>query len=203
MLTVLQPLAHHNMLFIYSTGKKHQPLPRVGHVTVAIGDRLYLWGGWNKSLPRLHSNSDKISSLSVVDVFNLRTGTWDQIPTGGIPPLGVAYYSCAHVDEDLYYFGGRCGHGGCHHNTIHRLSTVTMKWRDATPSFSESEDSPMKKAQCGMVHLEWKGEDHLLVAGGYGLLPVHHLPNATYVPKRGNPEYGWTNEAHLFNIKTG
>lgn len=156
-------------------------------------------------MPKQHSNADKVAALSIVEVFNLRTGNWDQIPTSGMPPLGGAYYACSHVEEDLYYFGGRCGHGGCHHNTIHRLSTVTMKWKDATPPFSQSEEGPMKKAQCGMVHFRpgGKNEDFLFIVGGYGLLPSRHHPQATYVPKRGNPEYGWTNEEHIFNVKQG
>ena len=192
-----------SLFLVIITDKRYQPSARVGHTSIVVGDRLYLWGGWHKGVPKQHSNAEKISALSVVEVFNLRTGDWGQIPTSGIPPLGVAYYSCVGVDEDIYYFGGRCGHGGCHHNTIHRLSTVTMKWKDITPPYSQVEEGPMKKAQCGMVYFKWRNEDLLFIMGGYGLLPVRHQPQATYAPKRGNPEYGWTNEGNMFIIKQG
>lgn len=182
--------------------KRYQPLPRLGHSTVVVGDRLYLWGGWHKSVPKIHSSSEKIKVLSLIEVYNLRTGEWCQIPTSGIPPLGVAYYSCANIGDDLYYFGGRCGHDACHHNTIHRLSTVTMKWKDLTP-IANVEDGPMKKAQCGMVGYQWHSEDFLFIFGGYGILPIRHQPQAMYVPKRGKPEYGWTNEVHIFSLQSG
>lgn len=187
----------------FRTGKRYQPLPRIGHDTVIVGDRVYLWGGWHKLVPKVHSSSEKIKSLSVIEVYNLRTGEWGQIPTSGVPPLGVAYHACARVNEDVYYFGGRCGHRGCHHNTLHRLSTVTMKWKDVTPSTSYEECCPMKKAECGMVRFKWRSEDLLLVLGGYGPLPVHRQPQVTYVQKKGKVEYGWTNEIHVFSIQTG
>lgn len=184
-------------------GKRYQPHPRVGHTTVVIGDRMYLWGGWHKHIPKLHSNAEKIKALSVIDVYNLRTGDWGEIPTSGLPPLGMAYHACVNLGEDLYYFGGRCGHGGCHHNTMHRLSTVTMKWKDVTPPFDQADEGPMKKAQCGMIAFKWRNEEMLFIAGGYGLLPVHRQSEAKYVPKRGKPEYGWTNEGNIFAVKSG
>lgn len=186
------------------TGKKYQPSPRLGHSTAVSGDRLYLWAGWQKSLPKLHSGGDKHKLTSIIEVFSLKTGEWSQLPTSGIPPLGIAYYACTCIDDDLYYYGGRCGHAGCHHNTLHRLNTVTMRWKEVSPSSSLI--APMKKAQCGIVSFKDKNKYYLFVAGGYGVLPTssaqsHH--DATYIPKRGKPEYGWTNEAHVFDIHEG
>ena len=163
---------------------------------------MYLWGGWHKSIPKIHTNSEKLKMLSIVEVFSLRTGEWGQIPTSGLPPLGVAYHACAAVGDMLYYFGGRCGHGGCHHNTMHSLSIMTMRWKDMTPSAAIADKGPMKKAQCGMIAFQWKHEDHLFVFAGYGILPHNHQPKATYISKRGKPEYGWTNEAHVFSIQS-
>lgn len=182
--------------------KKYQPLPRIGHQTASIGDRIYLWGGWHKHIPKVHTNSDKIKALSVIEVHNLRTGEWGQLPTNGIPPLGVSYHSCTNVGDDLYYFGGRCGHSGCHHDSLYQLNTLTMKWKNVTPL--SSSDGPMKKAQCGMVQFHWRNEDYLFIFGGYGVLPVtNHQPRYTYIAKRGKPEYGWTNECHIFSIQSG
>ena len=167
-----------------------------------INEKIYLWGGWEKAFPKTHTSGEKVKLTSVVDVFNFRTGEWSQIPTSGIPPLGVAFYSCASIGEDIFYFGGRCGHDACHHNTLHRLSIITMRWRDITPT-SYTHTGPMKKAQCGMAAFRFKNEDCLFVVGGYGLLPPNHQPQATYQPKRAKPEYGWTNEVHLFSMQSG
>ena len=132
----------------------------------------------------------------------MRTGEWGQLPTSGIPPLGIAYHASTSIGDDIYYFGGRCGHSGCHHDTLYRLNTLTMKWKNMSPSTS-SNDGPMKKAQCAMVGFHWRNEDYLFIFGGYGLLPSNHQPQSTYIPKRGKPEYGWTNECHIFCIQTG
>ena len=198
-------MCHYESSYILSSGKRYQPTPRLGHTTAVAGDRLYLWAGWQKALPKIHSGAEKLKPTSIVEVFSLKTGEWGQLPTSGIPPLGVAYYACTSIDEDLYYFGGRCGHAGCHHNTLHRLNTVTMRWKEVTPSSSSvlSQTAPMKKAQCGMIAFQWNNRDYLFIAGGYGVLPTHRHSQATYVPKRGKPEYGWTNEAHVFDIHTG
>lgn len=190
----------------FFAGKKYQPLPRVGHGMVAVGDRVYLWGGWHKLVPKVHSSSEKIKALSVVEMYNMRSGEWGQIPTSGMPPLGVAYHAVAAIDDDIYYFGGRCGHSGCHHNSLHSLNSVTMKWKEVSSHSSTGYKScsvPMKKAQCGMVAFRWRNEDFLFIFGGYGVLPDHHEPQATYIPKRGKPEYGWTNEAHIYCIQSG
>lgn len=164
------------------------------------GDRLYLWAGWQKALPKIHTGGDKFKLTSIIEVFSLRTGEWSQLPTSGIPPLGVAYYACTSIAEDLYYFGGRCGHAGCHHNALHQLNTVTMRWKEMNRSSPLV--APMKKAQCGMVAFRCNGKDYLLVTGGYGVLPPPPH-DSTYVPKRGKPEYGWTNEAHVFDFSDG
>lgn len=200
-----------SLCFIYSlsplvcAGKRYQPLPRVGHDTTVVGDLVYLWGGWHKLVPKVHTSADKVKALSVVEVYNLRTGEWSQLPTSGVPPLGIAYHACTAIQENIYFFGGRCGHSGCHHNSLHRLSTVTMKWKDLTPDVNccYAESGPMKKAQCGMVGFRVKNEDFLLVFGGYGVLPDNQPTEVTYVSKRGKPDYGWTNEAHIFTIQSG
>ena len=76
--------------------KKYQPLPQGWPL---IGDRLYLWGGWSKAIPMQ-------ATCMLKKIFNFCMGNWDQIPTSGLPLLGTAYYACAYVGDDLYYFGG-------------------------------------------------------------------------------------------------
>ena len=63
-------------------------------------------------MPRVHDSAEKRAFLSSVEVFNVNTGCWEQRTTRGTPPLGVRGYSCVAVRNDLYYFGGECGHSG-------------------------------------------------------------------------------------------
>lgn len=61
----------------------------------------------------------------------------------------------------------------------------------------------MKKNACGMVSFKDEGQDYLFVCGGAGMLCSANEPEAIYVPFKENPDYGWTNEAHIFDLSTG
>ena len=101
------------------------PLIVYGHSTAAVDNQLYLWGGDQGGMPRVHDSAKKRQFLSSVEVFDVNTGCWEQRTTRGKPPLGVEGYSCVAVGNDLHYFGGECSHGGgCHHNSVHTLSTL-------------------------------------------------------------------------------
>ena len=55
----------------------------------------------------------------------MNTGCWEQRTTRGTVSVSVcvlcvsAGYSCVAVRNELHYFGGECGHSGCHHNSVH------------------------------------------------------------------------------------
>lgn len=60
--------------------------------------------------------------------------------------------------------------------------------------------TPMKKSRCGMFHFEVDGNSYLCVFGGTGLLCSANQSQATYIPWRENPDWGWTNEIHFFEL---
>ena len=90
------------------------------HSTVQVGDYLYMWGGDQPDLPEVHNNEKKKSMCSVMEVCHLATGRWEQKPTTGNPPLGVVGYAAAAIGNEIFYFGGHCNHGVCHHNSLYR-----------------------------------------------------------------------------------
>ncbi len=78
---------------------------------------------------------------------------------------------------------------------------MTMEWKDV-PS-SNPYKSPMKKNACGMVSFKDDGQDYLFVCGGAGMLCSANVPDAIYIPWKENPDFGWTNESHIFELSTG
>ena len=98
----------------------YQPVERSRHSTVRVGDYLYMWGGLQPDLPRVHNNEKKKSMCSVIEVCHLGTGIWEQKPTTGNPPLGVRGYAAAAIGREIFYFGGYCNHPDCYHNSLYR-----------------------------------------------------------------------------------
>ena len=48
------------------------PVARYSHVAVDIDSKLYVWGGWRKDTPRIHSGEKKTDLTSIVDVLDLQ-----------------------------------------------------------------------------------------------------------------------------------
>ena len=130
-----------------------EPAGRWNHSTAVAGDHLYLWGGEQRGMPRVHDSAEKRQFFSSVEVFDVNIGCWEQRTTRGTPPLGVRGYSCVAVRNELHYFGGYCGHYG-YHNSVHTLSTSTLQWRML--ALSTTEDGVPMHAE-GMV---WNGALH-------------------------------------------
>ena len=61
-----------------NTAESYQPSVRAGHSTILIDDQLYVWGGSQPGLPRVHSSAEKQQFTSFVDVFHRRLGVWVQ-----------------------------------------------------------------------------------------------------------------------------
>ena len=79
-----------------------------------------MWGGYQPGLPEVHNNEEKKSMCSVVEVCHLLTGTWVQKPTTGDPPLGVHSYAAAVIRNEIFFYGGSCGHDDYYHNSLYR-----------------------------------------------------------------------------------
>ena len=159
------------------------------------------WGGMQSTLPEVHTSEQKTRLTSLIEVFDLETGRWSQESTVGPPPLGVRGHAGAVIETDVFNFGGFCGHDWCRHNSLHCLDTINHVWRLVEPS--NPSRAPMRKSRCGMVSFSENGQNLLFVFGGTGLLGSANQEKATYIPWKKNPDWGWTNEVHIFNFATG
>ena len=160
-----------------------------------------MWGGVQVDLPTVHNNEMKRRYTSVIEIFNLPTGKWQQRPTTGNPPLGVRGYASAVVDNKILYFGGYCGHDKCYHNSLNSLCVDSLTWRELSPT--NSHGGPMMKSNCGMVAVQFNGEDHLLVVGGWGpSINTSHQRDAQYSKVSGFDRIR-TNEHHYYNLSIG
>ena len=178
----------------------YEPASRCSHATAVVGEELYMWGGRQQELPYVHENEAKLRLLSRVDVFHLRKGTWEEKVTSGVPPLGAVGSACAALDSNVYFFGGYCGHVGCYHNSLHKLSTSNVQWTELSPTTIHGEVWPMRKSDAGMVAFRSNGEEVLFTVGGNGLSPRMPQPGASY-NRRSDLTY--TNEQHIFTLHTG
>ena len=163
-----------------------------------IGDSLYLWVGYQPSLPQVHNNDKKRRLTSQIQIFNITSGKWDTKPTRGNPPLGVVAYSCTTLNNKIYYFGGYCSHDFCYHNSLNELDTSTLTWTQISPT--DDRRPVMKRAYCGMMLTEYGGVHRLLVIGGQGSPPSTKLRQAQYIQLLNGDVR--TNEQNIYNIST-
>uniref|UniRef100_A0A1X7T6U1 Uncharacterized protein n=1 Tax=Amphimedon queenslandica TaxID=400682 RepID=A0A1X7T6U1_AMPQE len=170
---------------------------RAEHKAPVIGESLYLWAGNQVDLPAVHDSLQKRELTSRVDVYQLSTADWSSHLTRGTPSLGVMAYSCTTSHSNICYFGGWCGHDDCYHNTLNVLNTIKMEWT----SCSNAEQSLMKKANAGMISVEFDGAEYLVIIGGLGSTPTVYHPQFQYDQlKTGRVR---TNEQLLYNVSTG
>ena len=52
----------------------NEPAERSRHSVVRIEDFVYLWGGWQKNLPKVHSSDEKERLTSHVHAFHCKLG---------------------------------------------------------------------------------------------------------------------------------
>ena len=171
----------------------YEPRARFDHCCCTVGQNVYVYG---------HSVYMTVPPPSgVVDVFNLPSGRWQQLPTTGPPPPGVHGSVCAVVGNCAFFFGGATNVDGVvqFYNTIHKLDVISMLWKELDPA--QQGTVPMEKAGAGMVSYY---ESNLLVFSGYGPLPADpHTRPANYVPNSVSDNLrGWTNELHLFDLQS-
>ena len=126
--------------------------------------------------------------------MDLDTGKWKQVATTGNPPFGVIGYSSAVIENSILYFGGKCNHGVCYHNSVTCLNIDNLEWKELFPTNPHT--GPMMKSGCGMIPVKIDGKNYLLVIGGSG-------PSVN-TPQQQNAQYvdGYTNEQHYFDLTT-
>ena len=169
--------------------KQYEPTPRYSHGAAAVGRRCYFWGG---SVPDFSKSGIK-KLMSTVEIFDLDVETWELHPTAGEPPPGVYHGACTSLLDSLYWFGG--GDGRSFYNSIHRLDTTTLEWRELQPL--NQADGPMRKIWCGMVSFS---QDRLATFGGYCIPTSPIQPGATIIMDPFVSNRGLSNELHVFDI---
>ena len=174
------------------------PTKRSDHSTHIVGDYLYMWGGSIDGLPRVHDNEVKWRMTSVIELFHLPTGRWEQRPTNGKPPLGISSYASTVISKRIYYFGGHCNHGQCRHNSLYSLITDSLRWNELFPTNPSM--GPTMKSHCGMISLAFNNMDCLLVVGGIGPRPTSPHPGAQYNICGDTVR---TNEHHYYQLSSG
>ena len=164
------------------------------HSAELIGDDLYLWGGSQDLLPRVHDSEEKRAITSKVDVFTLSTLEWKNIATTGTPPAGVKNYATSVIGNQIYFIGGRCDSGSCCHNELYVLDTVAKAWSSIPLT-----NGPIEKSSCQLISYCLQGSNYLLTLGGFGK-KIHHqegLQHSSYVFHSGGH---WTNEIHMLDL---
>ena len=155
-----------------------------------------MWGGFQEDLPRVHDSEEKRRITSNIQHFTPSTGQWVTRGTTGTPPLGVRACSCTAINDQLYFFGGACGHDDCFHNSITQLDTVSLQWKELEPT--DATRPVMRRGFCGMISFEHDGVHHLLMIGGMGSKPAVQLPHYKYI-KKDNGKWA-TNEHSMHNL---
>ena len=164
-----------------------------------VGDRLYLWAGYQTGLPTVHDSAEERKVTSNVQIFSLPSGKWATQATTGTSPLGVKGYACNAVTDKLYYFGGDCNHDGCYHNSVNELDTASLTWRELEPT--DKHRPVMRRAYGGTITIERDGVYYLLIIGGHGSTPTTQLPQANYIEVVTGR---WrTNERSMYCLSTG
>ena len=160
-----------------------------------------MWGGNIDGLPKIHDNEIKCRMTSVIEIFHLATGRWEQRPTNGKPPLGVSRYASTVIGNRIYYFGGCCNHDGCHHNSLNSLATDSLTWNELFPTNASM--GPMMKSSSGMISLTLTNEDFLLLVGGFGPQPIFQQPGIQYSNEGIAGCNVRTNEHHYYQLSNG
>ena len=160
-----------------------------------------MWGGDQPGLPEVHNNEEKKSMSSVMEVCHLASGRWEQKPTTGTPPLGVIGYASAAIGNEIFYYGGWCGHDDCYHNSLYSFNVDTFNWKELSPTTSHYGPRPRMKRYSSMVAVQLDGEDYLVIIGGSGA-------SDNYTSKQPGAQYStvfgrYCNEIHYYKLSSG
>uniref|UniRef100_A0A8C7AY75 Kelch domain containing 3 n=2 Tax=Caniformia TaxID=379584 RepID=A0A8C7AY75_NEOVI len=95
---------------------------RVNHAAVAVGHRVYSFGGY--------CSGEDYETLRQIDVhiFNADTHKWSTPRVSGTVPGARDGHSACVLGKTMYIFGGYEQLADCFSNDIHKLDTSTMTW---------------------------------------------------------------------------
>uniref|UniRef100_A0A1X7TGB8 HTH CENPB-type domain-containing protein n=1 Tax=Amphimedon queenslandica TaxID=400682 RepID=A0A1X7TGB8_AMPQE len=161
------------------------------------GESVFLWGGNRPDLPSVHDSPPKRKLLSTIDRLEFRTGHWSSHVTRGTsPPLGAIGYFCTTRNNDIFFFGGYCGHDFCYYNDVNSFNSLTYEWSNIIPT----SDAVMKRGYGGMMCMESMGTEYLFMIGGTGSIPTTYQSQYQYI-QIGRSRIR-TNEQNLLNLST-
>ena len=178
---------------------------RARHTTAVVREVLYCWGG-DQGLDESQCDCSgdfpkKRECTSAIDAFNLLSGVWSSQPTRDTPPLGIRGVSCT-TRNNIYYFGGFCGHGKCYHNSLNCLDILTLQWKKLQPT---GDNSVTKRGYGGMIAMGSEGEpQQLLVIGGIAPISTttrHRQFGYDKIPRQDDRLR--TNEQNIYNLFNG
>ena len=110
--------------------------------------------------------------------------------------MGVIGYAAAAIGNEIFYYGGYCGHLDCNHNSLFSFNVDTFNWKELSPTTPHH--GPRMKCYCDMIAVQLDGEDYLVVIGGSG-------PSDNNTPKQSGAQYsgGICNEIHYYKLSSG
>ena len=163
-----------------------EPSPRHSHFFDAIGEKLYVWGGYTEDF------KEKNTLASVLHSFHSVLESWEhQEYSGTLPPV-LYDGACVSTGGHLYLYGGY--DGSYYRSGLYELDTKSRSFKLL------SSGGPMRKSGCAMIAYGKK----LVLFGGRGILSDPIQPGAQFVKDtRYTNSEGWTNELHMFDLEEG
>ena len=148
-----------------------------------------------------------LCSPDLIECFNLLTSQWNEQGATSNSPSDLPQ-PCAHArigvvqNRDIYQFGGEYSSSDGRHvflNDVRKLDGSTLEWQRI---HSNDQSAPSGRRSHGMCVLGKKGDEHLVMMGGYGTKIVSPIPDGSqFIPSSKYPDRGWNNEVWLFCIR--
>nr|CAB3259308.1 kelch domain-containing protein 3 [Phallusia mammillata] len=96
----------------------HVPYMRYGHASVAIDNKVYLWGGRN----------DSFGACNVLHCFNTGKLHWKKVPLKGTYPGARDGHAMCVVNSKIYIFGGYEQEADCFSNQMFMIDLKEKMW---------------------------------------------------------------------------
>ena len=182
------------------------PSSRQEHVAVIIDHEMLLWGG---KATRESTGKKFLCSQDVIECLNLSTSEWNKrrvisnIPQSDIPHPCINARIGVVQNRDIYQFGGRYKSSDgrlVFLNDVHKLDGSTLEWQRIHSN--DQSTLPSGRSSHGMCVLGKKGDEHLVMMGGFGTKILSPIPDGSqFIPSSNDPDRGFNNEVWLFCIR--
>ena len=180
------------------------PSSRYGHVAAVINDEMLVWGGL---AVRESTGEEYACSPDLMECLNLSTNEWNERRATSNSPSDFPH-PCLDArigvvqNRDIYQFGGFTFSSDgreVYLNDVHKLDGSTLEWQRI---HSNDQSTPSGRRDHGMCVLGKKGDEHLVMMGGFGTTIVSPIPDGSqFIPSSKYPDLGYNNEVWLFCIR--